>query len=140
MSVLQNLFQTGKEPKLANITFAIMLFFSSKYLEELAILIYLGVYFCDKPTRHASKRFILVQRTPNVQFVNRKYVTYTQPIYVPLNILATQHIYPNDIKKSTNILVVQLLYLGSCLLSVTQSTVTSLRSATFESKYPFAQM
>ena len=36
--------------------------------------------FCDKTIKHASKCFILVQITQNLEFVNLKYVTYTEAI------------------------------------------------------------
>ena len=59
--------------------------FASIFWYLLATLSALESTFLDETSRYASRWFILAQRTQNLEFVNHKYVTYTQPIIrVPL--------------------------------------------------------
>ena len=83
MLVYQNSFRR-KNSKICIISITILLFFLIKVLSLPCDPEYFGVSFCDKTIKYISTWFNLARRTQNLEFVNFKHVTYTQPIWVAL--------------------------------------------------------
>ena len=108
MPMKQNSFRR-RESKICSISIYILLFFASKFFNKLAVLNRLESTFCVKTIKRVSKWFIPAWKTPNIEFINLKHVSYTQPIWVsfryckhiiflPINVCVSMAIKCVDIK------------------------------------------